>query len=148
MTKIALPMDDGGKKYEKEFIVLEPADYTFVIANRPKIEKAKSGDNNIVKMELEIENSEGEKTKVFDNLLSPDNEKGQWKWYQFLRSLGYTKEQIGSGIDLDDLYQLSGTVKIATEIQKQGSNAGEPRNVVKRYLYEKDGSDATSSPDA
>ncbi len=136
MARISLPMENGGAEYEKEFIVLEPGDYDFIVANRPTIEKSKSSDNQITKIELEHRTEDGQTVKVFDNLVH--NEKGRWKTYQFLRALGFSKEEIAAGVELEDLYQLPLRAKIKQEIQKEGSNAGEPRNVVKAYLYEKD----------
>ena len=136
MTKIQVPMDGGSEQYEKSFTVLEPGDYEFVISNRPKLEQSKSSENMLVKLELEHTLEDGSTTKVFDNLVQ--TEKAYFKTFQCFRSCGFTEEDIKAGIELEDLYQLTCKAKVKQEIQTQGSAAGDPRNVIVRYLYEKE----------
>jgi len=127
-ARININMDDPSQ-YEKTFVVLEPGDYTFTITNRLKLEKSKTSENQICKIELSTELEDGTVAKVFDNLVQ--GEKSQWKWYQFFRACGFDDNAIKEGIDLDDLLQMTVRAKIKQEMYN-----GEPQARVSRYLYE------------
>jgi hypothetical protein len=115
----------------KNFPVLEPGNYECTVSTRPKLVTASTGAK-MFEIELEtIHPESGETTKIFDNLVM--TEKSEFKIIQFLRSCGYTQEEIDEGIDMDDCYELSCTVKTTQEIYE-----GEPKHKVKRYLYESD----------
>ena len=115
---------------EKEFTVLEPADYDFVITNRMKPEKSKSSENMIIKVELETTLPDGSKAKVFDNLVMTKD--CEFKIYQFFRALGLNDEDIKAGPDLDNFYMMPLRARVKQEVYQ-----GEPKNKVARYLYEK-----------
>lgn len=127
-ARINIDMTDP-TQYEKEFVVLEPGDYTFTVTNRPKLQKSATSDNQICKIELTTELEDGTTAMVFDNLVQ--GEKSSWKWYQFFRACGFGDAEITEGIDLDDLLQMTVRAKIKQEMYN-----GNPQARVARYLYE------------
>lgn len=129
MTRINLTTENFSD-LEKEFPVLEPGDYDFVVVNRLKSEKSKSSENNMIKVELETTLSDGQKTRVFDNLVL--TKECEFKLFQFFKALGFNDEDIKSGIDLDNLYMMPLRAKVKQEIYQ-----GEPKCKIARYLYEK-----------
>jgi len=130
MVKLNIDMSDPSK-YQKEFVVPEPGIYELTVTNRLKIEPSKSSTNMITKVELTGELEDNTKFVIFDNLVH--NENSQWKIYQFLRSLGFTNDEIGEGVDLEDCYQMTLKAKLTQELD----NNGDKRARVARYLYDK-----------
>jgi hypothetical protein len=129
MTRINLSTENLGD-LEKEFPVLEPGDYDFVVANRLKPEKSKSSENKLIKVELQTTTPDGQQIKIFDNLVLTKN--CEFKLFQFFKSLGLSDDDIKQGVDLDSLYMMPLKARIVQEIYQD-----ESKNRVKRYLYEK-----------
>lgn len=114
--------------------------YCCEVENDLKVEKSKSSDNEIIKVELRIlDDSEYKGRKIFDNLVigsSPDTKKNcEWKIAQFLAACGVSKEVICS-FSADDLSSLKGSVCNVVVVMKTEQYEGEEKkkNVVKQYL--------------
>lgn len=121
---------DNKEQFERDLIVPEPGDYDLTIRNVPKLEKSKSSNNQICKLELEGE-TEGGKFVVFDNLVATDE--SQWKWYQCWRACGFSDEEITEGIELEDMRGLTLRARLSQEVYE-----GKPQARLKQYLYERD----------
>ena len=134
MTIVNIPMDDGGESYEKEFVPVEPGVYEVEVVNALRVEKAASSGNNVIKVELKIltEGEEEGKT-IFENLAL--TKKSYYRFYQFARACGHSKEEITEGIDIANLQGV--TLQVRTK-QQTSEYQGETRikPVVARYLYE------------
>ena len=113
--------------------------YVFEIANDLVVSKAKSSENNIIKVELRC-NDDGEHkgSVVFDNIAL--TKKAEFKLCHLVLAAGtQTKEEMSSGIDLDLLKGRMVEVEVSLEPPRKDPVTGQiydESNRVKRYCFD------------
>ncbi len=118
--------------------------YVFEIANDLVVEKAKSSDNNIIKVELRCDDDgEHKGSVVYDNIVL--TKKAEFKLCHLVLAAGtQTKEEMASGVDLALLKGEMVEADIVLEPPRKDPATGamyDESNRVKRYIF--DAADAT-----
>lgn len=113
--------------------------YVFEIANDLVVTKAKSSENNIIKIELRCQAEDEYKGRVvFDNIVL--TKKAEFKLCHLVLAAGtQTKEDMGNGVDLELLKGAVLEAEISLEPPRKDPATGviyDESNRVKRYIFE------------
>ena len=130
------------KNFEKrDFTPMPKGQYVFEIANDLVVTKAKSSDNNIIKVELVCQDEGEYKGKmVFDNIAL--TKKAEFKLCHLVLAAGtQTKEDMQEGVDLDLLKGRRVEADITVQPPRTDPSTGDlypESNKVQRYIFDPD----------
>ncbi len=139
MSVVKIDSNNAENFEKKDFTPIPKGEYVFEIANDLVVEKAKSSDNMIVKVELACQD-EGEfkGKKVFDNIVL--TKKAEFKLCHLALAAGtQTKEEMVEGVDLELFKGRLVRAEISVQAPRTDTVTGEvyrENNIVVRYCFD------------